>query len=227
MGVVDDFSVVEGFIRGENDLNRAETGTEPRMVQEDAPGVGAHGGAFSNGHFQGLHGREPFDELLDAEPGDHEERKEEDGATGEQVLSESAAKNHPKEQDTELPKEANESTTRCGKNQCTDRNNRKETDKEPAFAADLSKHQRHQGERNVELGKTGKMVAIHVGPEGNAPKAHLAKPVKLSIKSEVLKDAEEGDEETKTHHEPDEITPVFDGAEDLRGQKEEEDIGKK
>src|SRR5579863_10774042 len=180
MGVVDDFSVVEGFVRRENDLNGAETSAKPRMIQKDAPGVGAHGGAFSNGHFQGLHGREPFDELLDAEPGDHEERKEEDGATEEQVLSESAAKNHPKEQDTELHKEANESSTRCGKNQGTDRNNRKETDKEPAFAADLSKHQRHQGERNDELGKTGKMVAIHVGPERNAAESHFTKPVKLS-----------------------------------------------
>ena len=170
VGVIDDFSVIESLVSREDQLESAETGARPGMVQENVPGVGAHGGAFSNRHFQGLHGRKPFDELLDAKPGDHEKGKEQDGATGEQMLSESAAKNHPKEQDTQFHKEANDSSTRCGKNQGTDRNNGKETDKEPSFATDLSKHQRHQGNRNDELSKTREMVAIHVGPEGNAPK---------------------------------------------------------
>ena len=69
------------------------------------------------------------------------------------------------------------------------------------------------------------MVAIHVGAERNAPKVHLAKPVELSVKGEVLKDAEERDEKPETHHEPDKAAPVLERPERLRGQKEKEDIG--
>jgi hypothetical protein len=95
VGVIDDFSVVESLVSGEDQLEGPEPRARPGMIQENAPGVGAHGGAFSNGHFEGLQGRESFDELLHTEPRDHEKCEQQNGAAGEQVFSGGAAKNQP------------------------------------------------------------------------------------------------------------------------------------
>ena len=46
VGVIDDFSVIESLVSREDELQSAETGARPGMVQENAPGVGAHGGAL-------------------------------------------------------------------------------------------------------------------------------------------------------------------------------------
>ena len=70
------------------------------------------------------------------------------------------------------------------------------------------------------------MIAIHVRAKGNAAITHLAKPVELSVESEVLQDAEERHHEAKTHPEPDKSTPVLERAESLGGKKENERVGK-
>src|SRR5580692_2039283 len=70
------------------------------------------------------------------------------------------------------------------------------------------------------------MVAIHIGAERNATIVHLAKPIELSVKGQVLQDPEDGDQKPETHHEPDKAAPVLERSEHLTGQKEEKDIGK-
>ena len=70
------------------------------------------------------------------------------------------------------------------------------------------------------------MVAIGVWTEGDPAVAHLAKPIELSVKSEVLQDAENSHQEPETHHEPDEAAPILKRPERLRGQKEKKDVGK-
>src|SRR5580658_1998839 len=70
------------------------------------------------------------------------------------------------------------------------------------------------------------MIAVHVRTERNASIVHLAKPIELAVKSELLQDAEDGDQKSETHHKPDEAAPVLDRPEGLRSQKEKKDIGK-
>jgi len=140
VSVIDDSSVIESLVSREDQLESAETGARPGMVQENAPGVGAHGGPFSNRHFERLQGGKPFDQLLDTEPGDHEKSEQQDRAAGEQVSSDGATKNQPEEQDPQFHSETNDSPAGGGKNQSADRDHRKETDEKPAFAAHLAKN---------------------------------------------------------------------------------------
>src|SRR5579863_10543655 len=69
------------------------------------------------------------------------------------------------------------------------------------------------------------MVSIYIRAEGNAAKAHLAKPIELSVEREVLQYAEYGHQESETHSEPDKAAPVVDRPECLAGQKNDKDVG--
>ena len=54
---------------------------------------------------------------------------------------------------------------------------------------------------------------------------HLAKPVELPVKSEVLENAEDADEKAEKHPEPNEAAPVLERSKGLRRKEEEDDIG--
>jgi hypothetical protein len=56
---------------------------------------------------------------------------------------------------------------------------------------------------------------------------HLAEPVESAVKSEMLKDSEDADEEAKTHAEPDETPPVLERSKGLDREKKKKQIGKK
>src|SRR2546428_11883696 len=56
---------------------------------------------------------------------------------------------------------------------------------------------------------------------------HLAKPVKLPVKGQVLENAEDADQEAKNHSEPNKAAPVLNCAENLDGEKEEDQVGDK
>ncbi len=69
------------------------------------------------------------------------------------------------------------------------------------------------------------MIAIHIGSKRNTAKAHLAKPVELAVKCELLKNAENSDEKAEEHNEPDETAPIVRRAEQLRGEKQKKSVG--
>ncbi len=73
--------------------------------------------------------------------------------------------------------------------------------------------------------KSGELIAIDVGPEGNAAEAHLPQPVNLSVERQVLQDAKGTHQKTKKHREPHELFPVFHGAERLCGEKQHDGVG--
>src|SRR5277367_3193796 len=135
VGMVDDLSIVERFVRGEDKLQRAETSAGPGMVQENAPGIGAHRGTLSSGHLQGLKGRKPFEELLHTKPRNHEEYEQEDNSARKQMFPGRTANDHPDQQYADLDAEADDPSARRGKHQRADRHNGKEAHENPAFAA--------------------------------------------------------------------------------------------
>ncbi len=89
--VIDDFAVVVGFVGGKDSLQGAQAGAGPAMVEKDAPGVLTHGGALAAGYFERLQGGEAVENLFHSEPGNQQERKEQDEPAGENVLSATAA----------------------------------------------------------------------------------------------------------------------------------------
>src|SRR5713226_2575326 len=74
MRVIDALSIVERFVRGINDLERAESRSGDGMIEENLPSVPAHGGPLPGGGFQGLERRKALQELSDAQPGNHKQR---------------------------------------------------------------------------------------------------------------------------------------------------------
>src|SRR5882724_8975497 len=73
VGVVDDLAVVVGLVGGKDGLQGAQTGAGPRMVEEDVPGVEAHGGTLAVGHLQGLQRGKAVKDLFYAQPRDQKE----------------------------------------------------------------------------------------------------------------------------------------------------------
>ena len=94
VGVIDDSSIVKGFVGRENDLKSAEAGAEDGVIQEDFEGVTAHRSAFSGGGFERLQGGESLEDLANSEPGNHEQSGKQDTESSKQLLS-----NHATEQD--------------------------------------------------------------------------------------------------------------------------------
>ncbi len=84
----------------------------------------------------------------------------------------------------------------------------------------------NEGEGENQLHKSGEVVAVHVRSEGNPSVMHLAKPVELSVESEVLENAEDADQETENHPEPDETAPVLKRVESLHREKKEDQVRK-
>src|SRR6266852_947351 len=70
VGVIDELAVIEGFVGRENGLERAKTRACPRMIEENAPGVRAHGGALPGGHLERLQRGKSLKDFIRAEPGD-------------------------------------------------------------------------------------------------------------------------------------------------------------
>src|SRR5579862_1166004 len=66
------------------------------------------------------------------------------------------------------------------------------------------------------------MVAIDVGPEGNAAIAQLAEPIELPVEGEVLQDAEGGNQKSEHQQKPDKTMPMFQAFEGLRGKKHQD-----
>ena len=91
MAMVDDLAIVLGLVRREYRLQRAEAGASVFVVEKDAEGVLPHRGAFAGGDFESLQRGEAVEDLFHAEPGDEEERQEEDEAAGEDVPAAGAA----------------------------------------------------------------------------------------------------------------------------------------
>src|SRR4029077_9280620 len=100
--VIDDLSIVKRFVRRIDDLKSAESCSGNGMMKKDPPGVAAHGGPLTGGSLEGLERGEALQNLSDAEPGNHQEGKEEDGAAGKQLLSYGAPLDHDQRQDRQL-----------------------------------------------------------------------------------------------------------------------------
>src|ERR1700687_5927143 len=96
--VVDDFSIVERFVTRINDLQSAKPRSDEGMMEEDLPGVPAHGGSLSGGGFEGLERRKTLQDLFDTEPGDHKKRQEQHSSAGKQLLPHRAPLNEHQRQ---------------------------------------------------------------------------------------------------------------------------------
>jgi len=152
-----------------------------------------------------LHGGKTLQDLADAEPGNHGEGDQEDGGSGDNLLARGAAEDHPKSNSGKLAAETDDAAPGGGEQQGSDLNDGKDSDDKQALTTNLAQDQGNQRYWNGEFGKTCKVIAVHVGSEGNAAVAHLAKPVELPVESEVLKNSEDGHAERENHHEPDEV----------------------
>ena len=107
MCMVNYFAIVLGLVRGEDGLERAEARAGDFVVEKDAPGVQAHRGALAGGDLKGLHRRKAVEHLFNAEPGDEEERKEEDKPAGEDATAAAgAAQQQDQDEKTDLDAEA-------------------------------------------------------------------------------------------------------------------------
>src|SRR5260370_8129977 len=69
------------------------------------------------------------------------------------------------------------------------------------------------------------MIPIHVGPKRNTSVTHFAKPVKFPVEGQVLENAEDADQKTEKHPEPNEAAPILKRAESLHSEKEEDQVG--
>src|SRR5260370_31234280 len=54
VGMVDNLPVVKRFVGGIDDLQRTESRACDRVIQEDSPGVAAHGGTLAGSRFKRL-----------------------------------------------------------------------------------------------------------------------------------------------------------------------------
>ena len=90
----------------------------------------------------------------------------------------------------------------------------------------LPRIERHQRDGDDQLDESGEVIAIDVRAEGDAAVAHFAEPVELTVEGDLLQDAEDGDEETENHDEPDEAAPIVGVAEGLGGEEQEDGVGK-
>src|SRR5229473_2700057 len=198
VGVIDDLAVIEGFVGRENGLERAKTRACPRMIEENAPGVRAHGGALPGGHLERLQRGKSLKDFIRAEPGD---------------------------QYAQLHRKTDDPAARGGEKQGADGQHTKKPHEKPALPADLTEHQRYQGHGDHQFGKSREVVAVYVRTEGNPAIAHLAEPVELPVERQVLQDAEYGHQESEADDKPDEAAPILDGLEDLGRQEEKNQAG--
>ena len=225
MCMVDDLAIVLGLVGGEDGLQGAEARAGVFVVEKDTESVLPHRGALAGRDFEALQRVKAIENLFDSEPGDEEEGEEQDESAGEHVAAAGAPEQRDQEKQAHLDAERDDASAGSAKKERADREQSADGDDEPALAADFAEHERHERNGDDEFGESGEMVAIDVWAEGDAPVAHLAEPVELPIESELLEDAERGDEKTENHDEPDVATPVVGVAEGLRGEEEDEDVG--
>src|ERR1700722_1756131 len=195
------------------------------MVEEDVPGVDAHGGAFTGSHFKRLQRSEAFEDLLHTKPRDEKQGQEQDDAAGQDVLSAGAAQQYQEDENAELYAKTYNAAAGRGQEKSADGQKRENSDQVPALFADLAEYERHQRDGNNQLGESGEVIAIDVGAKGDAAVAHLAEPVELTVEGDLLEDAEDGDEEAENHDEPDEAAPIVGVAESLGREEQEDGVG--
>src|SRR5580704_11679931 len=195
------------------------------MVEEDVPGVDAHGGAFTGSHFKRLQRGEAVEDLLHTKPRDEKQGQEQDDAAGQDVLSAGAAQQHHEDENAELDAKTYNAPAGRGQEKSADGQKRENGDEVPALFADLAEYERHQRDGHNQLGESGEVIAIDVRAKGDAAVAHLAEPIELTVEGDLLQDAEDGDEETENHDEPDEAAPIVRVAEGLGGEEQEDGVG--
>src|SRR5215475_10648280 len=100
----------------------------------------------------------------------------------------------------------------------------KEADDEAPLAPDFSQNEGNKRDRNGQFRKSREMISIDVGSERNSAVMHFAKPIKLPIEREVLKNSKARHKECKEHHEPEKSAPVLQRTERLRSEKNHAEV---
>ena len=208
MAVVHDATVVEAIVGGEDLLNCAQARTDDGMVQEDSPGVVPHGSAFSHGDVRGFHGGEPVQDLLNAYPRYRQDSEDNDDPADQHMLGANLVDQQQKSEKHQLNTETDDSSSGSRKNQRHDRNDSEQAHENKSLPADLAQYQRNKRQGNQQFRKSRKMVSIYVRPKRNASIPHFSKPIEFPVEGQVLEDPEKGDEETKAHQKPDELSPL-------------------
>ena len=177
------------------------------------------------GHFERLQRREALERLPYAEPRNQRQRQQQNDSSRHGVLCAASPQEEQHRQQCKFPEKTDNPAARSGEKQCADRYQREETSNGPPLAAHPPQRQRNQPRRNHELHQTGKVIAVHIGPEGNSAVAHFAEPVQLPIESQMLQDPENRHGESERHDKPNEPFPILRGLESLRRQKDNDEVG--
>ena len=208
VGVIDDFSVIESFVGRIHDLQRAESRACQRMVQENVPGASAHGGALAFSHFQRLERGEALQNLANAEPCNHQQRREQNRGHAQEMLSQAAATKKQIGEKRKLHTKAHDAAARSREEERGDRHDREERHDGEAFAADSAEHQRNQRQGQDQLHQSREVVAIHVRTERYASVAQFTEPIEFPVEGQMLQNAEHADHKTESHAKPHEAAPI-------------------
>src|SRR6266853_3393978 len=87
VGMIHDFSVVQGFVRRIHLLQSSQTRSQHRMIQKNLPRAVAHRSALALRYFQSLQTREARKYLVNSEPRHREEGQHENNSASHQMAS--------------------------------------------------------------------------------------------------------------------------------------------
>src|SRR5215470_673565 len=128
------------------------------------------------------------------------------------------------QQKKQFDSKRDDAATRSRQKQSPNGQKSKEADDEAPLAPDFSENEGNKRDRNGQFRKSREMISIDVGSERNSAVVHFAKPIKLPIEREVLKNSEARHKECKEHHEPEKAAPVLKRTEPLRSEKNYDNV---
>ena len=127
MGVIDNSPVIKRFVRWIDGSECTESRADNRMIQKDVPGAVAHGSALVLANFKGLQTREAREDLLDAQPGNKGQRRDEHDAAGQKVLGASAVQENDGNQEKQFDAKTDDAAARSTQQKSANRNQREQT----------------------------------------------------------------------------------------------------